>query len=366
MFERYPHLRGALDIATGCYPRFLFGGPVGAALPVFHFHDVAAEQLEPLLRFLRENGYRAVAADAIARLVQDGVHPGAGSVALCFDDAWASLWTVAAPLLRQYDLRAIAYVAPARIQDALAVRSVSSHVQRSRGDEGSPFATWPELRALHESGRIDVHPHTLSHSKIFVADRPLDFVTPRYQPTLLSRPLLNSASGRSYLDPRDWGAPLYPVRSRLADARRFLENAAGRQACIEHVRRHDGASFFERPDWRQDLRKVLAAYPGRYETESEQNAAWEAELTEGREILAARLGIAPSAHMCFPWTVVGRRAAALARRIGYRTAFADRLFGFRAVRAGDPPLRLMRLRHTYIVCLPGKQRRGFLQVLRQK
>ena len=44
------------------------------------------------------------------------------AVLLAFDDSWASLWTVVAPLLRRHGLRAVAYAIPARITDAGTVR----------------------------------------------------------------------------------------------------------------------------------------------------------------------------------------------------------------------------------------------------
>jgi hypothetical protein len=113
--ERGGALRGLLDLATGCYPAFLFGGSPGDALPVFHIHQVTAGWLEPRLEYLVDNGYRTITSDEIARLVIDRVHPGPRSVALTFDDAWASVWTVAMPLLRRFGLRAILFAIPARV-----------------------------------------------------------------------------------------------------------------------------------------------------------------------------------------------------------------------------------------------------------
>ena len=86
--ERGGSVRGLLDLATGCYPAFLFGGSIGDQLPVFHLHEVTREWLEPRLHYLVENGYRTVTCDEIARLVIDGVRPGPRAVALTFDDAW--------------------------------------------------------------------------------------------------------------------------------------------------------------------------------------------------------------------------------------------------------------------------------------
>ena len=89
--ERGGVLRGAMDLAAGRYPWFLFGGPIGDLLPVFHFHDVTRATLEPQLRYLAENGYRAVNAADIAAYARRETARGGRRVAICFDDAWTSL-----------------------------------------------------------------------------------------------------------------------------------------------------------------------------------------------------------------------------------------------------------------------------------
>ena len=78
--ERKSPLRGALDLLAGAYPAFVFGGRVGRQLPVFHFHEVTPDYLEPHLRYLVENGYRTVTSEAVARWVRDGVKPAGDSV----------------------------------------------------------------------------------------------------------------------------------------------------------------------------------------------------------------------------------------------------------------------------------------------
>ncbi|MXW34831.1 MAG: hypothetical protein F4Z60_04370, partial [Chloroflexi bacterium] len=65
-----------LDLATGRYPAFLFGGPIGRLLPVFHLHEVTRASLEPKLQYLAEHGYRTVTTEEIDRFVRGGVHPG--------------------------------------------------------------------------------------------------------------------------------------------------------------------------------------------------------------------------------------------------------------------------------------------------
>jgi hypothetical protein len=355
--------RGVLDLATGCYPPFLFGGGLGRWLPVFHFHEARPAALQPYFAYLADNGYRTVTSEALAALVRRGVHPGPRSVALCFDDAWASLWIVVAPLLRRYGLQAITYVSPAHVSAAAAPRpqweAGSSAPAPDLDRSETSFATWPELRALHASGAVDIQAHSWRHATVFYGDAPLDFVRPGYKPHPHLYPWSDAPDGARFVTADDLGAPLYPVRSRMSDALRFCHPAAF-EACVRHVRGNGGAAFFERPGWRADLHAcVRAAGEGRFETAAERDAAIREDLGRAREILNSELRTDAVRHMCFPFAVAGASAARSAQEAGYETAFADRLFGARSVRAGDDPFRLMRLKHQYLFCLPGRGRRWF-------
>lgn len=340
--------RGVLDLAGGCYPAFLFGGGIGRWLPVFHFHEVTPERLEPYLAYLSENGYRTVTADAIARYVRDGAHPGPNSVALCFDDAWVSLITVAEPLFRRYGFRAITYVSPARVPDAPTPPSAPNE----------RFATWDELRALQASGTVDIQAHSLRHAAVFCDSDCTGFITPDMVRHIHLYPWTATATGDRFLTRDDLGAPLYLQRSRYSDALRY-DNAAAFEACTRFVRENGDADFFKRAGWELKLRQLAAAAPGRQETPAQRDAAIREDLAAARETLNAKLNTSTVRHMCFPWAVAGASAVKIAAEVGYETAFADRLFGKRAVRAGDPPHRLMRLKHQYIFCLPGRGRRCF-------
>jgi len=362
--ERKTALRAVLDLAAGCYPRFLFGGSLRDILPVFHFHDVTPEHLEPYFVYLRENGYQTVTSEAVAAFVRSGRHPGPRSVVLTFDDAWASLWTVAAPLLKRYGLTAIAYASPQRIPDAARPRPTFLEAgYQAIPREAYEFCNWPELVALQSSGLVDVQAHGYSHAMIFCSSRVIGFVTPHYRPHLHLRPCLNTPQPYRYATPEDLGCPLYHQRSRLSDARRYFEPPAARERCLELVRSAGGADFFRNPDWERKLRAIVADAEGRFETDTEQTHAILEELTRARDELNARLGGATVRHMCFPFYVAGKVAESLLGKAGYVTAFADRLFGLRAVRVGDNPYRLMRLKHDYIFCLPGHGRRYFWRIV---
>src|SRR5262249_55133443 len=96
------------------------------------------------------------------------------------------------------------------------------------------------------------------------------------------------------------------------------------------------------------------------EDERAQRAAIEDELDRGRSELNAKLATTSVRHICLPWGVSGATTAEALKRLGYRTAFANRLRGAHAVRRGDDPSWLKRLPNKYIFHLPGRGRRAWL------
>lgn len=352
--ERGGPLRGCLDLACGRFPAFLFGGGLGDLLPAFHFHDVTSEELEPKLRYLAENGYRTVTADGMAEHAR-GSRPRADrAVALCFDDAWASLWTVALPLLRRYGLTAITYAIPARVEEAEQCRAPGERT-------GPRFATWPELRALNSSGVVDVQCHTDTHSMIFCGSDITGFVTPAFaQRPFLNRPQLSPLPALRFVDADELGAPLYAARSRMSSARRVPVSLDAHDACVAHVSTAGGAAFFDRPGWEAQLTAMARQHtqgPSAVESDAERRSAIEAELDRSRTVLAHRLGSKTVTHLCLPWGIASPDTIDVVRRLGYQSAVANRLSGVHAIRPGDDPFWLKRLPNRHIMALPGRGRR---------
>lgn len=332
-------MRGVLDLATGCYPAFLFGGSVGDQLPVFHLHEVTREWLERRLQYLAENGYQTVTCDEIARLVVDGVRPGPRAVALTFDDAWSSAYAVAYPLLKQYGQRAVLFAIPARVADE---------------GSGSPFATWAQLRELESSGVFDVQSHTRTHAMIFSGSAIVDFVSPAFaREPLLNRPLEAAALG----------TPLYARRSRMSDALRFHADEDAADRCRRHVAANGDLDFFARADWRRELREVANGTRGRFETEDDRVSSIRAELAEARAILGERLGKIV-AHVAMPWGIAGAVAREAVDSTGHVLCFAEQPLRRRGVRAHGDRFHLMRLNGKFITCLPGRGRHWFFSTVR--
>jgi len=349
--ERGGRLRGVVDLATGCYPAFLFGGSTGDLLPAFHFHDVTRDWLEPRLQFLVENGYRTVDCDQIARVVIDGERPEPRSIALTFDDGWESVASVALPLLKQYGLRAILFAIPGRVAEI-------------PGE--TPFVSWTQLRDLHASGVFDVQSHTRSHAMIFAGREVIDFVRPGFeQEPLLNRPV-TAINGRvAAVDPEALGTPLYLRRSRMSDARRYVADEALADRCRRHVAARGGADFFRRSDWRRALlAMVTAANRGSFETDEVRAATIRDELADGRALLNDRLRTRTVKHVAMPWGVSGAVTRQALEATGHVTAFAERPLRRRGIKAGDDRYQLMRLSGRFLTCLPGRGRQWFLSTVR--
>lgn len=130
------------------YPEWLFTGDdkdLAGTVAVFAFHDVESGWFEQQLAFLKANGYNALpTADALYDCIAGGQPIPQHAVLLTFDDAGASLYTTAFPLLKQYGMHGVSFVVP-------------TFLDRPR------FCTWSQVQEMHRSGVIDFQSHTLCH-----------------------------------------------------------------------------------------------------------------------------------------------------------------------------------------------------------
>src|SRR5258707_15562588 len=145
----------------------------------------------------------------------------------------------------------------------------------------------------------------------------------------------------------------------MSDARRFVADERAADRCRDLVRRHGGAAFFGRTNWRQELREMAATSIGAFETDSARAAAIRTELELGRAVLNERLGTTSVRHVALPWGIAGEVTRRAVAETGHETAFAERPLRRRGVHAGDDRFQLMRLSGRFLTCLPGRRRQWF-------
>lgn len=119
---RWSWIKNADDLGallTKRYPEFVFSDidDLAGQVPVFTFHSVEPDDFEDCCRFLSDGGYRTINADELNDGISGSHEMPERAVMLTFDDAPASVWTVAYPLLKRYGLCATTFAIPAIIPD---------------------------------------------------------------------------------------------------------------------------------------------------------------------------------------------------------------------------------------------------------
>ncbi len=202
--KNWPDLRAALFKGWPAFvweraPEHLVDG-----VPVFCYHVADSERLNVDLKFLSQNGYSTLTAQAFLDALSGQAEIPDRSIVLTVDDGAHNLYDTIYPALKRYDFHAIAFVAPAFHRDRYDLPN-----------EQRP-CTWDELREMQQSGHVDVQAHTWSHRYIPNWPEPIDLVgiDPNY-----SRPIQHAE-------------PL-ALEADLAKAKHVLEDEL--DTVIEHL-----------------------------------------------------------------------------------------------------------------------------------
>jgi peptidoglycan/xylan/chitin deacetylase (PgdA/CDA1 family) len=365
------------DLLLRRYPPFVTGGPLPRGdIPVFVFHGAEPPRLERQLRHLDDNGYQTLFADEyIETLVGARPAPERG-VVLTFDDGRGSVWTVAAPLLRRFGMKAVVFLVPGRMSsrapsptlDDVDAGRVEASVIRDREVGEGALLSWEEVEALSRTGLVDFQSHTLTHARIHTDSHLAGFVTPwsRRGHEAFDQPLIHEGERDLLGEEVPLGTPLFRSAPRTSEALRFFEDPSAREPCVETAAR-EGEELFRRPDWERSLRKKMArlVVAGRRETAEERARAIERELVESKRLIEDHAG-RPVRHVCYPWHTFGPTAREIARATGFRAAFCGKVPGVPLTRPGGDLERIARVGEDYVVLLPGRERSTLAEVLRDK
>jgi peptidoglycan/xylan/chitin deacetylase (PgdA/CDA1 family) len=347
-------LRTATRVSRTRYPGFIFGLPLARGeIPIFTYHDVETQEFARDLEFLRTNGYRTLSLEEYLAARNGGGQP-ARAVLLTFDDARKSFWTVALPLLRTFEARAVLF-APAYWME--------------KWDD--LFMSWQELRACIESGLVDVQSHAHRHALVATSPQLVDFA----HPEALARfdiydwPM-RDLDGAEELGRPALGTPIYRAMPLLSARRRYVENGELTHACRELVLREGGEEFFRQPDWRQRLadehRRLSERLPGRFMAEQAFEALVASEFELSREQFRKHLAVPPTS-IAYPWMLGSRLSLELAKRHGVRTAFGVALDYRAERRSARLPIPVFgRLKCDWLQFLPGQQRSNVLTAVARK
>jgi peptidoglycan/xylan/chitin deacetylase (PgdA/CDA1 family) len=334
-------------------------------IPVFTFHDVTRDALEPILAFLAENKYVTLDADELyERRISNDYAPGR-EVVLTFDDGTRSLYEVAYPLFQQYSIRAVAFIVPGMIDSA----SASSVDRGGRSD----FCTWDQVCQMHRSGLVDFQVHSMYHHTIYTSSQVVNYVTPTSHFSFLQErffPLLYKETGVQFPSDLPLGTPLYESASRYGPYLGYRDSVHLRNQCEAFVSERGGSAFFYRKNWRNELDKVVgsalkhaAAKDARFETPAERREAIRMDLRSAKTLTEEKLPNKTVRHFAFPWFEGSSSSAEICLDEGYSATF----WGLRIPKLSDNcPVPIRRLHPLYIWRLPGKGRQSLSSVLSRR
>ena len=145
-----PELRGLFnnalpDFVVGRKPRHHLRG-----VPVFCYHIADPESFQADLDYLTRNGYTTISATEMVRFLRGQQKLSERSVMLSFDDGPKNFFDVTFPLLKRFNAKAVAFVAPGLHSDAA----------HNESGDARPMS-WEEMRVIQASGLVEFQSHTM-------------------------------------------------------------------------------------------------------------------------------------------------------------------------------------------------------------
>jgi hypothetical protein len=353
-------------------------------IPVFTFHTALPDWFEEQCLHLADNGYHTLSASEFLDILTTPGRRVKKSILLTFDDGLKHVWTVAYPLLKKYNLKATCFLIPGCIpENNQQVRptledywreeaSLKEIVALGRGD--SALATWAEIKIMHESGVIDFQSHTMYHHLVFASNKIFDFVHPGYDAHYYGNVLLPlyAQNGQDVISREPlMGMPVYFARPRMSAERRFFDDEAVRDRCLETVQREGPENFFGQKNWRKVLHQVIADHKAketvkeRHETPEERDQSVYDDLLTAKKMIEEKLPGKEVTHLCYPWYEAEDFAVQASRRARYQVNYFGQLGGKPTNRPGDDPFKTVRVEEAFLKRLPGRGRDSIRDVFKR-
>jgi peptidoglycan/xylan/chitin deacetylase (PgdA/CDA1 family) len=158
------------------------------AVPILTYHHVnhlegdmvtvSVNHFEEQMSFLHRKGYHSLFVSELVEWMEGKKRLPRKSLVLTFDDGFWDNYEFAFPVLKKYRLKATIFIVTGWVSEGKGPslsREVIPHQQGNQliaRDQGNLLAmTWPEIKALQDSGLIEIESHTHSHNKELYQDR---------------------------------------------------------------------------------------------------------------------------------------------------------------------------------------------------
>jgi peptidoglycan/xylan/chitin deacetylase (PgdA/CDA1 family) len=263
-------------------------------------------------------------------------------ISLTFDDGYLDNWVHVFPILRQFGFEASIFMSTDFIDPSSALRSqcppgVTHPSEHDSQTCCAGFLNVSEMKAMEESGLVEIQSHAKTHTWYFTGPRIVDY----WRPGAATRPdgpvwmlwnLLPAMKPLYLTRSREletripWGTPIYE-HAKALESRRYYPHEPGLESALqEYVAEHGNEEFFRQEDWRERLDALVEGerastesteVAGEYESQEEFLLRVRKELNESREILGGELHKEVDA-LVWPGGGVIPEIIPIARELGYR------------------------------------------------
>lgn len=324
--------------------RFFYGNK--DIVPVVMFHSVGAENLdwvfnyisepysnfESKIRFLKNGGFNFITWPELYAYMQGGLELKTPSILLTFDDGYLDNWVNVYPVLKKYNAKGTIFVSTDFVDPSTECRFNIDDVDSgkcSKSDlKDSGFLNWSEMRAMEESGVMDIQSHAATHTWYFKNDNLVDFWGPnsKQYPWMpwnkqLSQKTYYMCSNQYYIVKS--GTPIYEYGKSLA-AKKYIPSENIATELADYVANNGEDDFFSKSDWKQILinkhSEVVDKYKSdsRYETDEERRKRTLNELSQSKKILEENLNKNID-FICWPGGGYDQLTLDAAREAGYKS-----------------------------------------------
>jgi hypothetical protein len=250
-------------------------------------------------------------------------------IVITFDDGFLDNWIWAYPLLKKYNLKATIFVCPEMVDRREVIRpNLEDYWKKMMSYEEinqSGYLSWPEMKAMLNSGLVDIQSHTMSHTKYFVSDKLTGFHHPGNDclyPVGNLFPDLKPyhIADHTFETQIPYGYPLFEEISSVS-ARRVTINESFTEECIKDLKHYD----FDKYSFNTAFNEVTELYDeyksdGLLVTEIESDDSIRErlnyEIIESRRILEEKLNTSIE-FLCWPHGDNTETAHQLAINAGY-------------------------------------------------
>lgn len=318
---------------------------------VLRFLTLRLENFEQQMAYLRDKGFQAIFMDEWLRIRRGEKAATGREVCLTFDDGLLDNWVYAYPVAKKYGMKFTIFVSPECIEPRSVLRPTLEDVWSGKCKqselEALGYLSWDELKAMQESGVVDVQSHTMTHAKYVSGTAITGFYYGGFKglhPILNEHPEIRATYMRlpDFEKQLLFGTPLFEERSAVV-VKKHAVNPDFISESQVLAKKHNLTDNVEKTAFEQSVRLLSDEYQrsgkllDHIESEQDYKARLAYEVVDSKTVIEDKLK-KPVRFLCWPHGDNNSATHVLAKESGYLATTSGKMTGER-----DHPDRIPRI-----------------------